>query len=196
MTFLHASLWKTIFFMWLFDAQHQKTYLRTWAPIEDTNQPAHPCCLIRIFVVSMEKLGILGYPKYALWRFWSDRVNAQADLNLRWAHMFEGTFSDVAVYLCLPDKYMLVFMHFWCLRNNEYLRLPNTYSAMGKFSRGQIDDIFFIDFSQKIGFYISCKLSTRQFARNVKSFFKEKIRKIFQNVVCWLFFYPACFCKR
>ena len=32
----------------------------------------------------------------AHWKFWSDCVNAQADLNLRWAHMSEGTFSDVS----------------------------------------------------------------------------------------------------
>ena len=33
--------------------------------------------------------------KFAQWRFWSDCANAQADLNLRWAHMSKGTFSDV-----------------------------------------------------------------------------------------------------
>ena len=37
-------------------------------------------------------LCILGYTKCALWRFWSDCANAQADLNLRWAHMSDGTF--------------------------------------------------------------------------------------------------------
>ena len=31
----------------------------------------------------------------AQWRFWSDCANAQADLTLRWAHMTEGTFSEV-----------------------------------------------------------------------------------------------------
>ena len=41
---------------------------------------------------------ILGDPKCAQWRFWSDCANAQADLNLRWAHMSEGTFSDDTAY--------------------------------------------------------------------------------------------------
>ena len=46
-----------------------------------------------------EETFILGYPKCAQWRFWSDCANAQADLNLRWAHMSEGTFSGVEVPL-------------------------------------------------------------------------------------------------
>ena len=36
-----------------------------------------------------------AYPKGAQWRFWSACANAQADLNLRWAHMSKGTLSDI-----------------------------------------------------------------------------------------------------
>ena len=61
---------------------------------EDSNQSAHLRILIRVFVVRIKKVGILCYPKRAQWRFWSDCANAQSDLNLRWAHMSEGTFSD------------------------------------------------------------------------------------------------------
>ena len=32
-------------------------------------------------------------------RFLSDCANAQVDLNLRWEHMSEGTFSDVAAHI-------------------------------------------------------------------------------------------------
>ena len=42
---------------------------------------------------------VLGYPKCTKWRFWSDCANAQADLNLRWAHMFKGTFSVVTAII-------------------------------------------------------------------------------------------------
>ena len=49
--------------------------------------------LIRVFVVRLKKRNILSYPKERQWRFWSDCANAQADLNLRWAHISEGTFS-------------------------------------------------------------------------------------------------------
>ena len=52
--------------------------------IEGSNQPAHRSSLIRIFTVRMKKLCILGYPKWAQWRFWSDCTNAQADLNHVW----------------------------------------------------------------------------------------------------------------
>ena len=52
----------------------------------------------------MKKLCILGYPKSKCtqWRFQS----ACADLNLRWAHMSEGTFSDVEA------QYVLKLLHY------------------------------------------------------------------------------------
>ena len=76
-----------------------RKYLLTCAPNEDSNQPAHPRSLIRVFVVHKKILWILGYPKRAQRRFWSDCANAQADLNLRWAHMCECTFSDVVAHM-------------------------------------------------------------------------------------------------
>ena len=68
-------------------------------PNEDSNQPAHPYRLIRIFVVRLNKLCILADSKCTQWRFRSDCANAQADLNLRWVNMLEGTFSDIAAHL-------------------------------------------------------------------------------------------------
>ena len=59
---------------------------------QDSNQPALPCSLIRVFVVSMKKPCIFGYPNWAQWRSCSDCANAQADLKLCWVHMFEGMF--------------------------------------------------------------------------------------------------------
>ena len=46
-----------------YEPQRKKTYLLACAPNEDSNQPAHPRNLIRVFVVRMKKLCILGYPK-------------------------------------------------------------------------------------------------------------------------------------
>ena len=53
----------------------------------------------RVFVICTKKLCILGYPKCAQWRFWSDCANAQAHLKLRLAHMSKGTSSHVAIHL-------------------------------------------------------------------------------------------------
>ena len=47
---------------------------------------------IRIRCLQENKLCFFRYPKCAQSRFWSDSANVQADLNLRWAHMSEGTF--------------------------------------------------------------------------------------------------------
>ena len=71
----------------------------TCAPNKDSNQYTHPHSLTRVFVGCMKKLCILGYPKCAQCRFLSDSANAQADLNLRWVHISEGTLSDVAAHL-------------------------------------------------------------------------------------------------
>ena len=67
-------------------AATSETYLLTCAPNEDLNQYARPRSLIRVFVVRTRNFCIL-----------SDCANAQADLNLRWAHLSRGTFSDIAV---------------------------------------------------------------------------------------------------
>ena len=55
-------------------------------PSEDSDQPGHPPCLIRVFAVRMKKAWVLSYPLSAQQRLWSDWVDAQADLSLCWAH--------------------------------------------------------------------------------------------------------------
>ena len=58
--------------------------------------------------VRMKKLCITGYPNCTQRRFWSACANAQADLNLRWVHIFEDTFFNATAQLvlgwhcCLP----------------------------------------------------------------------------------------------
>ena len=42
--------------------QHEKMYLLTCVPNEDSNQPAHPPSLVRNIAVRMKHC-ILGYPK-------------------------------------------------------------------------------------------------------------------------------------
>ena len=56
------------------------------ASSEDSDQPGHPPSLIRVFAVRMKKTWVLSYPLSAQRRLCSDWVDAQADLNLRWAH--------------------------------------------------------------------------------------------------------------
>ena len=69
------------------------TWAMTWqnqqnecAPCEDSDQPGHPPSLIRVFPVHMKKAWVLSYPLSAQRRLWSDWADAQADLNLHWAH--------------------------------------------------------------------------------------------------------------
>ena len=86
----------------------------------------------------------------------------------------------------------LVLDRNWVLRNRYFVILYiNLYHSLGIFSRWQTDDIFLIfPRKQDLTFQANCLLR-RQFAWNVKSCFLGKIRKIFQNVICWKF-YPEC----
>ena len=47
----------------------EKTYSLTCVPNKDSNQPAHPQSLNRVFVVCKKELCILFYPKCTQWRF-------------------------------------------------------------------------------------------------------------------------------
>ena len=71
------------------------------APNENSYQPALLCSLIKVFVVR-----ILAYPKCAQWGFWSDCVDAQADLILCWVYMSENIFCDVYLLLSLWGNWM------------------------------------------------------------------------------------------
>ena len=75
---------------------------RTWENVPSDMKKTQVNLNIRavwsVFFVHMKKLCILGYRKCARWRFWSDCANAQSDQNLQWAHMSEGTFSDVGAH--------------------------------------------------------------------------------------------------
>ena len=86
-------------------------------PNEDSNQPAHPRCLIRVFVghINFAALAIQQSPSEDL-----DSANAQADLNLCWAHMSEGKLSDVAAHFCFH------FIPNTCLYNFDSLK-PHFY---------------------------------------------------------------------
>ena len=82
------SLWP------VYHSQHRQTHgwATSWqnqqndcAPSEDSDQPGHPPSLIRVFAVRMKIAWVLCYPLSAS-EDWSDWVDAQADLSLRWAH--------------------------------------------------------------------------------------------------------------
>ena len=69
-----------------YEPPHDKTNKMACAPSEDSDQPGHPPSLIRVFAVRMKKDWVPSSPLSAQWRLWSDWVDAQADLSLRWTH--------------------------------------------------------------------------------------------------------------
>ena len=81
----------------------QNMYLWTRAPSEDSDQTAQSRSLIRIFTGrSLHSQGSdVSFCEQR--RPWSDCVDAQSYLNLRWAHMSESTFSQPVAQLQYID---------------------------------------------------------------------------------------------
>ena len=57
-----------------------------------------PVRLVRVFALCMKKAGVLSYPSSAQRRLWSNWMDAQADLILRWAHMPFSWFRHEAAH--------------------------------------------------------------------------------------------------
>ena len=76
--------------------QVKRAYLLTYAPNEDTSQSVQLCSLIRFFVGHMKNFFILSCPKCVQVK---SIIRLLANLIRRWAHMFDGTVSDVAAHL-------------------------------------------------------------------------------------------------
>ena len=74
----------------------------------------HPPSLTRVFAVRLKENGILRYPVSALRRLWSDWVDAQDDLSLRWAHRSFCWFCHEAAhsYQSEDAKTKFVWPHF------------------------------------------------------------------------------------
>ena len=106
-----------------------ETYLLTCAPNDYSNQPVRPRSLIRVFVVYMKKLCSLCSLKCAQWRFWSDCATAQSDLNLRWAHLSEGTFSDVVAFCRQHSSREVFWGHVKCVNSGQPVHLHSITGA-------------------------------------------------------------------
>ena len=66
--------------------KHCSVTLLIWAATWQNQQKECVPSLIRVFAVRMKKAWFLSYPLSTQQRLWSDWADAQADLNLRWAH--------------------------------------------------------------------------------------------------------------
>ena len=78
--------------------KHTCTFNWTCALSKDSDQPAHLLSLIRIFIrciLASHGCKVLKVVNEEL----SDCPDVRADLSLLWAHMSEGTFSDVVAHI-------------------------------------------------------------------------------------------------
>ena len=93
-----------------------KKYLLIYAPCEDSDQPAYPHSLSRVFVVHMQiaSLAIQNAPSEES----EQTLNVQADLNIHRAHMSEDMLSDIESHMHLCRQ-----SHFWPWKCQENLCL-------------------------------------------------------------------------
>ena len=68
------------------EPEHDKTYSETCAPSKDSDQPAHPRSLIRVFADRMYLLQPSSYPKKDKRKPLTYWVDVQADQSLCWLH--------------------------------------------------------------------------------------------------------------
>ena len=80
---------------------HNKTYNKTCATSEESDQPAHLCSLIRVFADGMSLLQPLGYPKRNKKEPLPYWVDVQADLSLCWSHRSYCRFCLVLALISL-----------------------------------------------------------------------------------------------
>ena len=72
--------------LFIIEPADDKTYDKICATSEDSDQPAHPCRLIRVFADRMCLVQPPGYPKRDEREPLPYLVDVQADLSLCWSH--------------------------------------------------------------------------------------------------------------
>ena len=100
--------------MLIYKQAHDKIYNKTCATSEDTDQPAHPRSLIRVFADRMCFLQPPGYPKRDKrepLQYW---VDVQADLSLCWSHGSYCRFCHALVHIFFffaKKFYLYILVH-------------------------------------------------------------------------------------
>ena len=93
-----------------FEPPQDKTSKMACAPSKDSYGPGHQPSLIRVIAVRMKKHWVLSHPLSAQQRHWSDRADAQTDLNLRWVHShFLGFVMRWLIFSCVLYLVILLF---------------------------------------------------------------------------------------
>ena len=113
-------------------------------PSEDSDQPGHPPSVIRVFAVRMKKAWALSYPLSTQRRLWSDWVDVQADLSLRWAHSHFVDFVVRRLILCERTVKALARLH-GCAGSPEPSLFAYIWYLLFSHGPPQLNQQFFID---------------------------------------------------
>ena len=107
-------------------SQHKLTIRCGCATSEDSDQPTHPCSLIRVFTDCMCLLQPPGYPKRAKWGPLLDWVDVQADLSVCWLHRSYCRFSCALAQIIFGYP---TYLELWRRKRNNEKNLPQILSV-------------------------------------------------------------------
>ena len=99
-----------------------KTYHHTYAPNENWNQSAHRRSLIWASLSALRSFTLLAIQN-APSEDSDQPAHAQADLNIRWAHMSESTISDVVALMLILDGFICTSWIWWSFWTNSKIRI-------------------------------------------------------------------------
>ena len=89
---------------------HDKSHKMTCSPSEFSDKPGHPPNLIPVITVRMKKpSGPYSYTLSAQRKLWSDWMDAQSDLSLRWVHRSFCLFCHTLAQMVLMNTAIFSF---------------------------------------------------------------------------------------
>ena len=113
--------WKEVLWIWV--ATCDSVVSDMWVQ-QRLKSPCVSRSFIRVIVVHIKNFSIHGYSKQSKWRFLLDCENVQADLNIRWLHVSESTFSEGVAYS------MLLFLQKFSVPWLSMLKAPCLWACL------------------------------------------------------------------
>ena len=143
-----------------------------YSPSEDSNQPGHPPSLISLRCPHEETLGP-SYPLSAQRRLWSDWVDSQADLSLRWAHThFVGFVVSWLIYMYKETRYTTKSNVNFCGFSRRFLKLL--------IFKNVILTVRTVNWKMKTSLLMMGLMANIKSKQNVKCDVNVKIKQIFE----------------
>ena len=111
---------------------HDKSNKMTCSPSEYSDKPGHPLSLwSQSSLSAWRTLGPYSLPLSAQWRLWSDWMDAQSDMSLRWVHISFCLFCHASAQMVLMNTAIFSFSN----TDNGWVRVLPLFNSISVISR-------------------------------------------------------------